>query len=259
MDKRNFADVLSRIRKKQGFKTQKELADKLGWNRSIISNLESKNRAEQYLPTIRRLRQLCDVLASENVNDRIELISAALGTSLSGLAITTGKIEDEAELQKEEFEEIWVISDILAENVSDSFLKSTIENIGHSNPRKYVYFIPSKSEQFDHLLEQLEAAECLSNKNIEEHVTCITCPEIMFFSRITIKNPGKLSFATGKMSMEEGAKIIDLPHTQVFNIISILIQVEKGLRRKFEKREQELTINARGGNFSLIYPKLTEK
>ncbi|MGI0016971.1 MAG: helix-turn-helix transcriptional regulator, partial [Nitrososphaera sp.] len=121
---------MTNLRERAGL-SRSQLAKKIGVSSSYLSMLENSTYQNSKSPSLDILRQLYHSLSKSRQSDAFDLIQAILETDeLAPSVMPYGGLSEESQRQlKADVREVWIISDLLGENVYDGLFEATYSNI----------------------------------------------------------------------------------------------------------------------------------
>lgn len=251
----SFGKVLTELRSSKkssdGRKTlsQYELAAVTDLSRPYISMLE---REPEKKPSVRALAELCKHLAT--TGDRIQddsildvgaatrLVSAALEVDLTPALEDFEGLLIQAPVIKEE---LWVFTDMLAENQLDEVHNTTIENLRRGV--KYRYFVADDSEWFRFLKSVEQVGLDLESSD----VVAVQSASPLCFMRMALYDP-VTDHPVGTVTTGVPAKQLRLRRLQVDQTLRIFHMARRALQvmlRSSEKKTSDPSL----GLLSLLF------
>lgn len=234
----SFAWVLTELRTGAGL-TQQALADEMGLSRGYVSLLESVNEGKK--PSVDMLAKLCRVLEINDLSNPghrrkfWRLMTSCLNIEASGDPFTDaiGGFDDELRCQQlQSINELWIISDLLAENHVVGFLHQTAENLRAGV--RYVFFVPQGSgeDEWRTCLDRLVSEEKLELQSLPaDRLLAIASPATTCVPSVRLSNPG-LRTADGVVSVGQGITdllLYRIPRRQVDELFTRLRPVVNNL------------------------------
>jgi transcriptional regulator with XRE-family HTH domain len=255
-EKTKLAVALTQLRERAGL-SRSELAKKIGVSHAYLAMLENSNYQNPKSPSLEVLRQLYHTLSQSRQKDAFAIIQAVLEVEdIAPPILTHGGLDDEARRQlKEDVSEIWIISDLLGENIHEKLFETTYNNILKRNV-SYVYFLPFGSDQWHGLIERLKRTKKMRTEQLQRCVTCIECAPLMFMARIALFNPReKSTHGTITLGSMGSYTFFQLEKEQIENICKTLLVPVQNLTLAKTNRDFPKTISLPSGRFDLVFPK----
>jgi transcriptional regulator with XRE-family HTH domain len=255
-ERTKLAVVLTNLRERAGL-SRSQLAKKIGVSSSYLSMLENSTYQNSKSPSLDILRQLYRSLSKLRQSDAFDLIQAILETNeLAPAVMPYGGLTEEAQRQlKEDVQEVWIISDLLGENVYDKLFEATYNNILKRNV-SYVYFLPFGSDQWPGLIERFNRKKKISKDQLERCVTCIECPPLMSLARIALFNPReKTAHGTITLGSMGSYTFFQLEKEKIESICKTLLIPLQNLTTAKTDKALPRTISLPSGRFELVFPK----
>lgn len=255
-ERTKLAVVLTSLRERAGLSRSK-LAQKIGVSPSYLSMLENATGQNPKSPSLEILRQLYHSLSKSRQSDAFELLQAILETDeLVPSVMPYGGLSEEAQRQlKADVREVWIISDLLGENVYDGLFEATYNNILKRGV-SYVYFLPFGSDQWPGLIERFKRKKKISKERLERCVTCIECTPLMFLARIALFNPrDKTAHGTITLGSMGNYTFFQLEKEQIESIYKTLLVPLQSLTTAKTDKTLPKSISLPSGRFELVFPK----
>lgn len=255
-EKTKLAVVLISLREKAGL-SRSQLAKKIHVSQAYLAMLENSTYQNPKNPSLEVLRQLYRELSNAKKSDVFDLTEAILETEeLAPLIIPYGGLTEEAQRQSEEdVKEVWVISDLLGENIHDKLFETTCSNILKRNVL-YVYFLPFGSDQWPGLIERFNRKKKIGKDHLERCVTCIECPPLMTLARIALFNPReKTAHGTITLGSMGSYTFFQLEKEKIESMVKTLLIPLKNMTTAKEDKTLPRTISLPSGRFDLVFPK----
>lgn len=255
-ERTKLAVVLTSLRERAGL-SRSMLAQKIGVSPSYLSMLENATSKNPKSPSLEILRQLYHSLSKSRQSDAFELLQAILETDeLAPSVMPYGGLSEEAQRQlKADVREVWIISDLLGENVYDGLFEATYNNILKRSV-SYVYFLPFGSDQWPGLIERFKRKKKFSKEQLERCVTCIECTPLMFLARIALFNPrDKTAHGTITLGTMGNYTFFQLEKEQIESIYKTLLVPLQSLTTAKTDKALARTISLPSGRFELVFPK----
>lgn len=255
-ERTKLAVVLTQLRERAGL-SRSQLAKKIGVSQAYLAMLENSTYQNPKSPSLEVLRQLYHCLSQSKQRDAFALIQAVLEVEdITPSIMPYGGLVDEAKRQlKEDVKEIWIISDLLGENIYEKLFETTYNNILKKNV-SYVYFLPFGSDQWHGLIERLKRMKKISTAQLERCVTCIECSPLMFMARIALFNPrDKTAHGTITLGSMSSFTLFQLERDQIEGICKTLLVPLQNLTVAKTNKEFPRSISLPSGRFDLVFPK----
>jgi len=254
-DKTKLAVVLTNLRERAGI-SRSQLAKKIGVSPAYLSMLENSTHCNPKNPSLDVLRQLYHYLSKSKQTDAFAIIQAILEVDEPASPIMPHGVSDEAQRQlKADVKDIWIISDLLGENVDDELFDVTQHNILKRNVN-YVYFLPFGSDQWSGLIDRILRRKKISKSQLERCVTCIECTPLMFLARIAIFNPReKTANGTITLGGMGSFTFFNLAKEEVERICKTLLVPLQSLITAKTDKSLPRSITLPSGRFDLVFPK----
>lgn len=254
-ERTKLAVVLADLRERAGL-SRGQVAKKVGVSASYLSMLENSTYQNPKLPSLEILRQLYHSISKSKQIDAIELINALLDTDeINPSAVLHEGVHEEAQRQvRDDVKEVWIISDLLGENIYDNLFESTCNNI-LTRGVLYVYFIPFGSDQWYGLIERFKRKSKINEELLRRSVTCIECPPLTFLTRIALFNPReKTAHGTITLGGKGNYSFFHLEKEHCENICNtLLVPLQSLVVAKTDKAASN-TISLPSGRFDLVFP-----
>lgn len=247
--------VLAELREERDL-SQNELARELGISRGYYSLLESAGERE---PSLEFLRKLSGVLVGhqlstpEQFQDACRLGLAALGHDfVDPHAKLIGTVPQEVGIQGDKrLEEVWIISEILGEMLSEDLLRQTIANLVQDNPVHYKYFVPHGRSQWSACLELMRSTlldRPDGDPSILEdgRLVAIECPPmtcIIPIRILSLSSSERLGAITLGDPTKKRPRFYELETTQVNKIVAELTGVISNLKLRSSWVSEYATYN----------------
>lgn len=249
----------------RGKRNQSQLARDANVSRAYYSLLESgggegagtkrKDPSLEFLRKVARTLIGDELETNKQVRDACRLGLAALDYPFNDpFEDMVGSIDNEIEVQsKSSVEEIWIIADVIAENVHAKLLEQTVKNLMRDPPVRYVYFVP-RGGQWDTFLKLVE----LSLKRMrvkdphflhkENRLRAVACPSMLCVVPIRVLNPSsspKVTITLGETL--DHLLLFSLAPAQVKTVVTELTGILSGLGLQREWTSDHVT-------YELLYP-----
>ena len=255
----DFGKTLERLRKSKGLKTQQQLGKAAKLSRTYISTLEGLKASDKKRPSSEALRELCLVIATEGERvdkkaplDRkkaFELVFSALGLDVGDpFAEEKGSAGPALKELLQSSKEVWVFTDILAENISDEVLAIVIQH-GLKQGVVFRYFLSDPS-QWPKCEERFRNRLGGHWEQHKKQILVIECLSPLCEMHIGIYDPGQRS-AQGTVTIGpvNQAKFESLQPEQVFAITKKVPMVSD-----LVNSETRVILDPSLGRLHLIFP-----